>query len=85
MKVIFIVFLFKLKTVQYIVINLNFALMYKDGWYQLLIYLETIFKSLYHLLEEIKSHVAYFWSFIFCLRNVFDDCSPELFENKSVK
>ena len=31
MKVIFIVFLFKLKTVQYIVINLNFALMYKDG------------------------------------------------------
>ena len=43
MKVIFIVFLFKLKTVQYIAINLNFALKYKDGWYQLLIYLETIF------------------------------------------
>ena len=41
-------------------------------------------KSLDHFLEEIKSHIAYFWSFIFCLRNVFDDRSPELFENKSV-
>ena len=83
MRVIFIVFLFKLKTVQYIAIKwiLHWCIRMVDTncWFTMKQFSLKFncANLLDHLPEPIKSHIAYFWSSIFCLHNVFDDHSPK--------